>query len=59
MGKYAKTAALIIAAVIIAWGGGMTRSYHAFGGEDVLALLIIAGAIRAHIEETKREKGRS
>lgn len=56
MGKYLNLLILILAALFVAWFGGLSRPYAAFGGEDVLALLIVTEAIRRYIEENKREK---
>lgn len=56
MGKYLNFAALVLAALFVTWFGGLSRPYAAFGGEDVLALLIVAEAVHRYIEENKREK---
>lgn len=40
----AKGVALVIAAIAIMYLGGQTRTYPAFGGEDLVGLALIAWA---------------
>lgn len=47
---------LIAFAACFAWLGGLTRTYSAFGGEDVAALCLIGYAVRTYIEEGKEER---
>lgn len=47
---------LIVMAGLISWLGGMTRTYSAFGGEDVLAICLIGYAIHSYIEAGKGEE---
>ena len=58
MQKYLNLFGLILAALFVAWIGGLSRPYAAFGGEDVLAWLIIIEAIRKYINDKKKEEGR-
>ena len=46
----------ILLAVGIAWLGGLTRTYNAFGGEDVAALCLIGWAIKDYIEAEEERK---
>lgn len=46
----------ILLAVVIAWLGGLTRTYNAFGGEDVLALIMIGWAVRDYVVAKRKEK---
>ena len=46
----------ILLAVGIAWLGGLTRTYNAFGGEDVLALIMIGWAVRDYVVAKRKEK---
>lgn len=56
MKHYLKLAATIALAFFLAWLGGLTRTYAAFGGEDVLALCIIALAVHNYIADKRREE---
>ncbi len=44
--KIFRAALLVMAALVIIIFGGMSRTYSAFGGEDVLALFMIGFAVR-------------
>lgn len=62
MGKFHKhenkitLALFVLLAVCIAWLGGMTRTYNAFGGEDVAALCLIGWAIKDYIDAEEEQK---
>lgn len=47
---------LIVMAGLISWLGGMTRTYSAFGGEDVAALCLIGWAIKDYIEAEEEQR---
>lgn len=55
MKYYLKLVATIALGVFLAWLGGLSRPYAAFGGEDVLAICITALAVHNYITDKRRE----
>lgn len=43
----------VAAAVLVAWLGGMSRPYGAFGGEDMVALALIGYGIARAVAKAK------
>lgn len=46
----------IALALSLQWLGGLTRPYAAFGGEDILALLLIGYAIHEFLEKRREAR---
>lgn len=56
MGKYIELIATIALALFIIWLGGLSRTYHAFGGEEILALATVALGIRSFLKKREEER---
>ena len=54
---YAWTIFLLAVACFVVWAGGLTRSYNAFGGEDVLGICLMWYAVWS-LRKAKKEAER-
>jgi hypothetical protein len=54
-----ETIVMITLAAFVAYIGGMTRPYEAFGGEDMLALVLVVYALHDFVVDMKAHKRKS